>query len=107
MCVGAPTRSYCDVLRKKDLDRAIRGRMTWQDKPQCDPAARVCARFNVVDHQSRLFIAVNIEPCPLAVHLDPDLRPFSRDEIDIRFVLTWCLLAEAEPRPVRMRDVLH
>src|SRR5438876_8112833 len=44
-------------------------------KPQCNAAARVCARFDVVDHQSRLFVAVNIEPCPFAVHLDPDLRP--------------------------------
>src|SRR4051812_31256805 len=34
MCVSASTRSYCEVLRKEDLDRAIRGRMTWQDDPQ-------------------------------------------------------------------------
>jgi hypothetical protein len=51
-------------------------------KPQCHAAARVCTRFDVVDDQSRLFVAVNIEPCPFAVHLDPDLRPLSGDEID-------------------------
>jgi hypothetical protein len=34
MRVGASTRPYCDVLRKDDLDGAIRGRMTWQDNPQ-------------------------------------------------------------------------
>src|SRR3954470_21210490 len=49
-------------------------------KPRCHAAARVCTRFDVVDDQSRLFVAVNIEPCPFAVHLDPDLRPLSGDE---------------------------
>jgi hypothetical protein len=50
-------------------------------KPQCHAAARVCARFDIVDDQSRLFVAVNIEPCPFADHFDPDLRPSSRDGI--------------------------
>src|SRR5215207_7912177 len=76
-------------------------------EPQCDPAPRVCARLDVVDHQSRLFAPVDVEPCSLAVHLDPDRRPIPRDEVDIRFVPARCLLAEAVPRPFRMRDVLH
>src|SRR5438093_11497310 len=32
--VSASTLSYCDVLRKEDLNGAIRGRTTWQGNPQ-------------------------------------------------------------------------
>src|SRR5687767_10476254 len=40
--VGAPTLSYCDVLRKEDLDGAIRGRMTGQDNLQCRLSVFLC-----------------------------------------------------------------
>jgi hypothetical protein len=61
------TRALSRRTRGADLSR-LEGQIpevshgSWF-KPQCHAAARVSARFDVVDDQSRLFVAVNIEPC--------------------------------------------
>jgi hypothetical protein len=60
ICVGSPALSYCDVLRKDDLDGAIRGWMTRQYDPQRRLSVFLC-------HQEVHASAVADEDVPMSV----------------------------------------
>ena len=73
--------------------------------PQADGALALRARFQIVDHERRLFLTVDKETGTLAAHVNLDPGPDVRLEVDVRFVLGRGLLAEPRPRPIGMRDV--
>src|SRR5258708_1752466 len=75
-------------------------------EPQCDRTFSLRTGLEVIDDQRRLFLTVDVETRTVATHLDLDPGPDSRQEVDVRFILGWALLAKPEPRPVGMRDVL-
>ena len=50
---------------------------------------------------------MHVEPSLRAAHLDPDLRPRVRHEIDVCLVPGRRLTPQAGPGPLGMRDVLH
>ena len=66
------------------------------------PAPRpCCSRFQVIDNQCRLFLVVDVETRAFPAHLDLDLRPDGRQQVDVRFILLRVLLAKPKPGPVR------
>src|SRR5438552_5728749 len=75
-------------------------------QPKGDRTLAARPGLDVVDDQRGLWVAVDVEARPLATHLDPHLRPFAGHEIDIRLVPGRRLLAQPEPGPVGMGDVL-
>src|SRR5678815_4770117 len=67
----------------------------------------VCSRFEVFDNQSWLFVVMDVEARLFTAHLDLDLRPRSRDKVNVRFILARCLFPKPGPGPLRKRDVLN
>src|SRR5713226_3199174 len=60
------------------------------------PCLALRPRLEVIDDQRRLLLAVDVETCTFATHVDLDLRPHARHEVDVRFVLGRKLLAKPE-----------
>lgn len=72
-----------------------------RDSPCASPT-----RLEVIDNQRRLFLVVYVQAGAVATHVNPDPRPRAWHEVHVGLVLRGRLRAEAEPRPVRVGDVL-
>src|SRR5260370_6342667 len=75
-------------------------------EPQSHGPFCVCAGLDIVDDQRRLWVLVDVESRPIAMHLDPDFCPLSRDEIDIGLVLVGRLFPKLVPLPVPIGHVM-
>src|SRR6266852_1564853 len=72
--------------------------------PQRDGFRGRRSSLDIVDDQYRLRRVMYIEPSLRAAHLDPDLRPRVRHEIDVCLVPGRRLTPQAGPGPLGTRD---
>jgi hypothetical protein len=70
--------------------------------PERDTAASLRTSLQIIDDECRLFVAMDVETRAFATHVDLDLGPDARQEVDVRFILFRAFLPEAKPGPVRV-----
>src|SRR5437763_16906818 len=65
--------------------------------PQRDSALSVRTRLHIVDDERGLLLVVVVESRPFAAHLDPDLHPPLRLDIDVHLAFSRRLLVQSRP----------
>src|SRR3954463_1841764 len=69
-------------------------------EPERDRALLVRPGLQLVDDQRWLLLVVYVQSGASIAYFDPDLRPRVGEEIDVRLVARWRLLAQSRPGPI-------
>jgi hypothetical protein len=70
--------------------------------PQRHTSSSLRTRLQVIDNQCRLFLVVDVETRAFPTHVDLDLGPDGRQQVDVRFILLRAFLAKPKSGPVRV-----